>query len=219
MDHQNVLQKRFIVEYASNLEYWKNCGFLKKQKTNKQAKRKPVSKQGPGFHRPNLLDKDKAEYKTVLSPYTDSLENRTKKRYTEKISVIGIDPLVIPPQKYIPECLPPVEACDHLSYLVLETSFYTKDQFKNFWSLPAYSHVVSGLIKDVFGQIVQEKYVVLAKVRHSHRKNDPRVQLWIITTKQQGWIQGSLPDFRNSLKFFPTYRIYSPISRAIFPTN
>ena len=131
-----------------------------------------------------MLDKDKAEYKTVLSPYADSLENRTKKRYTEKISVIGIDPLVIPPQKYIPECLPPVEACDHLSYLVLETSFYTKDQFKNSWSLPAYSHVVSGLIKDVFGQIVQEKYVVLAKVRHSHRMNDPRVQLWIITTKQ-----------------------------------
>ena len=137
-----------------------------------------------------MLDKDKAEYKTVLSPYTDSLENRTKKRYTEKISVIGIDPLVILPQKYIPECLPPVEAYDHLSYLVLETSFYTKDQFKNFWSLPAYSHVVSGLIKDVFGQIVQEKYVVLAKVRHSHRKNDPRVQLWIITTKQGSVVLG-----------------------------
>ena len=63
--------------------------------------------------------------------YADSLENRTKKRYIEKISVIGIDPSVIP-QKYISECLPPVEACDLLSYLVLENSFYMKDLFKNF---------------------------------------------------------------------------------------
>ena len=72
------------------------------------------------------------EFKTVLSRYADSLENRTKKRYIEKISVIGIDPSVIPQQKYISECLPPVEACDLLSYLVLETSFYMKDLFKNF---------------------------------------------------------------------------------------
>ena len=121
----------------------------------------------------------------MLSRYADLLENRTKKRYIEKVSVIGIDPLVIPQQKYISECLPPVEACDLLvSYLVLETSFYTKDLFKNFWSLLAYSHMVSRSIIGVFGQIVREKYVVLAKVRHSQRMNDPRMQLWIITTKQ-----------------------------------
>ena len=72
------------------------------------------------------------EFKTVLARYADSLENRTKKRYIEKISVIGIDPSVIPQQKYISECLPPVEACDLPSYLVLETSFYMKDLFKNF---------------------------------------------------------------------------------------
>ena len=100
------------------------------------------------------------EFKTVLSRYADSLENRAKKRYIEKISVIGIDPLVIPQQKYISECLPPVEACDLLSYLVLETSSYTKDLFKIFWSLLAYSHMVSGPITGVFGQIFREKYVV-----------------------------------------------------------
>ena len=100
------------------------------------------------------------EFKTVLSRYADSLENRTKKRYIEKISVIGIDPLVIPQQKYISECLPPVEACDLLSYLVLETSSYTKDLFKIFWSLLTYSHMVSGPITGVFGQIFREKYVV-----------------------------------------------------------
>ena len=130
------------------------------------------------------------EFKTVLSRYADSLENRTKKRYIEKISVIGIDPSVIPQQKYISECLPPVEACDLPSYLVLETSFYMKDLFKNFWSLLAYSHMVSGPITGVFGQIVREKYVVLAKVRHSQRMNDPRMQLWVITTKQGSVVLG-----------------------------
>ena len=93
------------------------------------------------------------EFKTVLSRYADSLENRTKRRYIEKISVIGIDPSVIPQQKYILECLPPVEACDLLSYLVLETSFYMKDLFKNFWSLLAYSHMVSGPITGVSRKI------------------------------------------------------------------
>ena len=127
----------------------------------------------------------------MLSRYADSLENRTKKRYIEKISVIGIDPSVIPQQKCISECLLPVEACDLLSYFVLETSFYTKDLFKNFWSLLAYSHMVSGPITGCFWTNCSRKiYVVLAKVRHSQRMNDPRMQLWIITTKQGSVVLG-----------------------------
>ena len=55
----------------------------------------------------------------------------------DKISKIGMDPLLFPLQNI----LPPVEASDLLSY---ETSFYTKDQFKNFRSLLAYNHMVSG---------------------------------------------------------------------------
>lgn len=78
-----------------------------------------------------------------------------------KRSVIGMDPLLVPLQKYTPECLPPVEACDILSYLVLETSFYTKEQFKNFRSLLAYNQMVSGFITSVLGQIIQDKFVVL----------------------------------------------------------
>ena len=56
---------------------------------------------------------------------------------------IGIDPFLIPQENCTPECLPPVELCDLLSYLVLDTSFYTKEQFK---SLLAYNHMVSGTI-------------------------------------------------------------------------
>ena len=49
----------------------------------------------------------------------------------EKIAAIRIDPFLIPQENCTPECLPPVEWCDLLSYLVLDTSFYTEEQFKN----------------------------------------------------------------------------------------
>lgn len=77
-------------------------------------------------------DKAIVDSKLIFSAYANSLEGSIKERYVEKISVIGMDRLLVPVQKYTSECLPPVEACDILSYLVLETSFYTKDQFKDF---------------------------------------------------------------------------------------
>ena len=90
----------------------------------------------------------------VLSAYGDSLQGNIKRRYIEKISVIGLDPFLIPQEKCTPECLPPVESCDLLSYLVLDTSFYTKEQFKNFRSLFAYNQMVSGFITSVLGQAI-----------------------------------------------------------------
>ena len=95
-----------------------------------------------------------------------------RKQYLQKISVIGIDPVLIPEEKLEPECLPPVEAADLLSFLVLETSYYTKDQFRAFKSLQAYNQMVSGFIISVQG-----------KVRHSQRMNDAPVLLWIVTEK------------------------------------
>ena len=41
--------------------------------------------------------------------------------------------------KLDPECLPPIETTDLLSYLVLDTSYYTAQQFKAFKSLEAYN--------------------------------------------------------------------------------
>ena len=89
-----------------------------------------------------------------------------RKRHLQKISVIDIDPVLIPKEKLEPECLPPVEAADLLSFLVLETSYYAKDQFKAFKSLQAYNQMVSGFITSVQGHIIANKHVV-AKVRHS----------------------------------------------------
>ena len=70
---------------------------------------------------------------------------------------------------------------DLLSFLVLETSYYSKDQFKAFRSLEAYNQLVSGFVSLVKGHKMGNKYIVLGKVRHSQRMNDPCVMLWIIT--------------------------------------
>ena len=116
----------------------------------------------------------------VLSKYAASLKDDVKQRYGEKIAKIGIDPVIIPEEELDPECLPPIEQSDLFSFLVLETSYYTNEQFKNYKSLEAYNQVVSGFVASVRGKLVSQKHVVVAKVRHSQRMNDPLVNLWIV---------------------------------------
>ena len=87
----------------------------------------------------NIEDKSHAEQLTKehdtpnLSDYAD-YENNLKSRYLEKISVVRIDPATLIGANLDPECLPPIEATDFLCYLVMDTSFYTKEQFK-VWKL------------------------------------------------------------------------------------
>ena len=77
--------------------------------------------------------------------------------------------------------LPPIEATGLLSYLVLDTSYYTAQQFKTFKSLEAYNQMVSGFITSVQGKVAG-KYV--AKVRHSQRMNDPPIPVWVISSQE-----------------------------------
>ena len=92
----------------------------------------------------NFEEKDQEDSTLVplLSEYSKKLESRVKRRYIEKISVIGIDPATLWHAKLDPDCLPPIEATDLLSYLVLNTSYYTAQQFKAFKSLEAYNQMV-----------------------------------------------------------------------------
>ena len=71
---------------------------------------------------------------------------------------------------------------DLVSYLVLTTSYYAKEQFKAYKSLQAYNQMVSGFVTNVRGRIVKGNYVVLASVRHSQRMNDALVSVWLITS-------------------------------------
>jgi len=125
--------------------------------------------------------KDLCDRIPVLSEYAKSLDAHVKRRYLEKISVIRLDPATVPNEQLNPECLPPIEATDLLSYLVLDTSYYTKQQFKAYKSLEAFNEMVSGFVTSVSGLIVSGKHVVAAKVRHSQRMNDPLISVWIVT--------------------------------------
>ena len=91
-----------------------------------------------------------------LSKYATSLQSHLKQRYLQNMEKISIDPVNIPDDELDPECLSPIEQSDLFSFLVLETSYYTNDQ----WS-----------------KLVSEKHVVLAKVRQSQRMNDSLVDV------------------------------------------
>ena len=71
----------------------------------------------------------------VLSDFAKKLEGHVYTRYLQKIGVVGVDPACLVGEKLDPECLPPIESTDLLSFRVLETSFYTLKQFKAYKSL------------------------------------------------------------------------------------
>ena len=58
---------------------------------------------------------------------------------------VGVNQVTIPNQQFDMECLLIIGALDLLtiSFPVLETGFYAKDQFKAYKSLEAYNFVVS----------------------------------------------------------------------------
>ena len=121
----------------------------------------------------------------VISEYVKSLDEHAKRRYLQKISVIGVNPAVLNAGVNLDaECLPSIESTDIFSYLVLGTSFYTKEQLKNFNSLETHEWLTSGFVISVKGCVVTETFVVLGKVKHSQRMNDPAISTWIIASKE-----------------------------------
>ena len=84
-----------------------------------------------------------------LSEYAKKLEPRVRQRYLEKISAVGIDPVLIEIKNFNQTA-----STDLLSYLVLETSFYTQQQFKAFRSLEACNQMVTGFIKSILKSLV-----------------------------------------------------------------
>ena len=70
-------------------------------------------------------DNSKVAYSFPISENAKKLDLPVRDRYLQKISTIGIDPVLIEGKHFQPDCLPPVESTDILCYLVLETSFYT----------------------------------------------------------------------------------------------
>ena len=104
-----------------------------------------------------------------LSTYAEKLPREAKVRYENKLGLIGgVDPFSISAKDYLESSsLPPVDASDLLSYLVLQSSYITANQFKAHKSLEAYNQFTSGWIKDVKAWNIATKYVVTGKVAKS----------------------------------------------------
>lgn len=103
----------------------------------------------------------------TLASYFDGLPIVAKARYREKIKLIGsLDPFLLPTNRGLAELstLPPVEASDIVSYLVLQTSFLTPKQFKAYKSLESYNQFISGWVKDVEGWNTHGKITVTGRV-------------------------------------------------------
>ena len=118
----------------------------------------------------------------VLSKYANSLGAEAKRRYLEKIDLLdGYDPFLGVPFG-AKSVVPPVDASDLLSYLVVETSFITAKQFKARKSLEAYNQFVSGWVKEVKSFVRGPWHVTSSRVRHSQRFSDTPLKSWIISS-------------------------------------
>ena len=95
-----------------------------------------------------------------LSLYAKNLPPNAKDRYLAKISVInGTDPLSDSLFGEEVDVTPPVDVCDLVSYLVLQTSFVTAKQFKARKGLEAYNQFVCGWVKEIKTHKVADKYL------------------------------------------------------------
>lgn len=99
------------------------------------------------------------------SSYAAALSEDARKRYEEKISAIdGADPFLASVGQPT-EVIPPLDASDLLSYLVLQTNFITTKQFKAHKSLEAYNQFVCGWVKDIHTRRAAGKFVITGRVR------------------------------------------------------
>ena len=102
-----------------------------------------------------------------LSLYAENLPPEAKTRYLAKISVIDgtdLDPLSDGVFGEEVDVTPPVDACDLVSYLVLQTSFMTAKQFKARKGLEAYNQFVCGWVKEIRTRKVAGKYLTTGRV-------------------------------------------------------
>ncbi len=100
--------------------------------------------------------------------YLEGLPENAQDRYRSKLELIGgLDPFTSPLGEPV-DLVPPVEACDLVAYLVLQTSYLTSKQFKARKSLEAYNQFTSGWIKEVKVWDVADKSKYIVKGRVSY---------------------------------------------------
>ena len=130
----------------------------------------------------------------IYSTYYQELPQDAKKRYEEKLNLLGA--MVNDPYATVPRgsdlwstdslMWPKVEYPDIYNYLISTPSPYTKDELKAYKSIEAYKYFVDGwvsnsLVHHVPNGSSQEKQVavVSASVRHSQRLSGTPLKVWV----------------------------------------
>lgn len=102
------------------------------------------------------------------SSYCATLDPVSRERYKQIVKkYIGRDPYSLKMSEYTTEVkdLPTIEAVDITNYLVLQTSYYTRQQMKAFKSLEAYNFFVSGWVHNLGTKRLRDGYsLVFARV-------------------------------------------------------
>ncbi|CAL8302787.1 unnamed protein product [Arctogadus glacialis] len=98
------------------------------------------------------------------SPYCRDLEPVSRIRYKQLVSkYVGSDPYLMKMSEFSGEYkdLPTIEAVDITNYLVLQTSYYTKQQMKAYKSMDAYNFFVSGWVHKLGTKRLHDGYCLV----------------------------------------------------------
>ena len=102
-----------------------------------------------------------------FSQYFASLTGAAKNRYLEKVKLCTFDPYCLKNSEFSVETslLPAIQYPDIVNYLVLQTSWATKDMMKAYKSLEAYNFFISGWVNTLHAKKVDDnKTVIFARV-------------------------------------------------------
>ena len=129
-------------------------------------------------------------------PYLDTLTDKAKSRYLEKLALIGdkdpYDEAEMMAWTGEIDSFPGVTYPDIVNYLVNGRSSYTLDDLKAYKSLEAYNQFVCGWVRDVKHCTLNNLSVLRACVRHSQRMNDRPLKPWIIAKPDGTYLNSSL---------------------------
>ncbi|XP_037508471.2 uncharacterized protein LOC119384903 [Rhipicephalus sanguineus] len=115
-------------------------------------------------------------YETTLSP-------KDRERYNEKIQLCGVDPFKMQAADCIADVnlWPRVDASDICEFLVLRTSFVTRQQLKARKALDGHNFVTSGWVREPrVKQVAADSVIVMTQVTHSQALNKPPVEVWFL---------------------------------------
>ncbi|XP_070189196.1 uncharacterized protein [Littorina saxatilis] len=121
--------------------------------------------------------------KKVVTPYVDTLDDVSKRRYLQKIAAVkNIDPYENEDWSDDAKTFPPLDKCDVFEYLVNRTSYYTRERFKAMKQLGAHNQLTSGWVKKMYTHRPHgcENTIITSQVCHSQSISDKPLNPWVI---------------------------------------